>query len=166
MSKKTLEAHRELQFRVSLVRSGLQVDTVPNDTNVEQFAYHLLALLNMSSSRSLKSALGEIQLHPSRMPRKPNRMKSKSRRLRSFESWRRMQGPPQREAKKERQEESASSTFLIKDAEGERLVNGLMTKKMKREDVGIAGVQNTCLLCAQDRRKRRVLTAEAKGSEG
>ena len=43
MSKKTLEAHRELQFRVSLVRSGLQVDTVPNDTNVEQFAYHLLA---------------------------------------------------------------------------------------------------------------------------
>ena len=42
MSKKTLEAHRELQFRVSLVRSGLQVDTVPNDTNVEQFAYHLL----------------------------------------------------------------------------------------------------------------------------
>ncbi|CAL1154816.1 unnamed protein product [Cladocopium goreaui] len=43
MSKKTLEAHRELQFRVSLVRSGLQVDTVPNDTNVEQFSYHLLA---------------------------------------------------------------------------------------------------------------------------
>ena len=43
MSKKTLEAHRELQFRVSLVRGGLQVDTVPNDTNVEQFAYHLLA---------------------------------------------------------------------------------------------------------------------------
>ena len=42
MSKKTLEAHRELQFRVSLVRSGLQVDTVPNDANVEQFAYHLV----------------------------------------------------------------------------------------------------------------------------
>ncbi|CAL1145208.1 unnamed protein product [Cladocopium goreaui] len=43
MSKKQLESHRELQFRVSLVRSGLGVDTTPNDVNVEQFAYHLLA---------------------------------------------------------------------------------------------------------------------------
>ena len=43
MTKKTLEQHRELQFRVSLVRSGLGVDTTPNDTNVEQLAYHLLA---------------------------------------------------------------------------------------------------------------------------
>ena len=43
MSKKQLESQRELQFRVSLVRSGLGVDTTPNDTNVEQFAYHLLA---------------------------------------------------------------------------------------------------------------------------
>ena len=43
MSKKQLESHRELQFRVSLVRSGLGVDTTPNDVNLEQFAYHLLA---------------------------------------------------------------------------------------------------------------------------
>ena len=43
MSRKQLESHRELQFRVSLVRSGLGVDTIPNDVNVEQFAYHLLA---------------------------------------------------------------------------------------------------------------------------
>jgi hypothetical protein len=43
MTRKLLQAHRELQFRVSLVRSGLGVDTTPNDVNVEQFAYHLLA---------------------------------------------------------------------------------------------------------------------------
>ena len=43
MTKRTLESHRELQFRVSIVRSGLQVDTTPNEVNVEQFAYHLLA---------------------------------------------------------------------------------------------------------------------------
>ena len=43
MARKTLEAHHELQFRVSLVRSGPQVDTTPNDVNVEQFAFHLLA---------------------------------------------------------------------------------------------------------------------------
>ena len=30
MTERTLESHRELQFRVSLVRSGLQVDTTPN----------------------------------------------------------------------------------------------------------------------------------------
>ena len=29
MTKRTLESHRELQFKVSLVRSGLQVDTTP-----------------------------------------------------------------------------------------------------------------------------------------
>ena len=43
MTKRTLESHRELQFKVSLVRSGLQVDTTPSEVNVEQFAYHLLA---------------------------------------------------------------------------------------------------------------------------
>ena len=38
-------AHDKKTFasRVSLVRSGLGVDTTPNDVNVEQFAYHLLA---------------------------------------------------------------------------------------------------------------------------
>jgi hypothetical protein len=43
MTKRTLESHRELQFKVSLVRLGLQVDTTPSEVNVEQFAYHLLA---------------------------------------------------------------------------------------------------------------------------
>ena len=39
MTRKTLDLNRELQFRVSLVRSGLGVDTTLNETNVEQFAY-------------------------------------------------------------------------------------------------------------------------------
>ena len=43
MTKKILDGNRELQFRVSLVRSGLGIDTTPTDASVEQFATHLLA---------------------------------------------------------------------------------------------------------------------------
>ncbi|CAL1146617.1 unnamed protein product [Cladocopium goreaui] len=64
MSKKQLESQRELQFRVSLVRSGLGVDTTPNDTNVEQFAYLLaefeqLALTEKKPGASTAAAKGE-----------------------------------------------------------------------------------------------------------
>ena len=151
MSKKTLEAHRELQFRMSLVRSGLQMDTVPNDINVEQFAYHLLAEYEQLSISEKRPGGNATTSKQDATKAKQNEVeKPKAAKLRKLEEDARS---PQREVKKERQEESASSIFLIKDAEGERLVNGLMTKKMKREDVGIAGVQNTCLLRAQDRKK-------------
>ena len=43
MTKRILENNRELQFRVSLVRSTLGVDTTPTDVNLEQLANHLLA---------------------------------------------------------------------------------------------------------------------------
>ena len=43
MTRKILDGNRELQFRVSLVRSGLGIDTTPTDSSVEQFATHLLA---------------------------------------------------------------------------------------------------------------------------
>lgn len=41
--RKPLEAHRELNFRINLTRSMLQVDATPNATNVHQFATHVLA---------------------------------------------------------------------------------------------------------------------------
>ena len=45
MTKKILESHRDLQFRVSLVRSNLAVDTTPTSASVDQLAAHLLAEL-------------------------------------------------------------------------------------------------------------------------
>ena len=43
MTKKILESNKELQFRVSLARSSLGIDTTPNETNLEHFVNHLLA---------------------------------------------------------------------------------------------------------------------------
>jgi len=41
--RKVLESNKELQFRVSLARNSLGVDTRPTDITVGQFATHLLA---------------------------------------------------------------------------------------------------------------------------
>ena len=41
--KKPLEAHRELNFRISLARSTLQVDATPTSASITQFALHLQA---------------------------------------------------------------------------------------------------------------------------
>jgi len=47
ITRKPLEAHRELNFRVNLTRSMLQVDSTPNSTNVHQFATHVLAEMEL-----------------------------------------------------------------------------------------------------------------------
>ena len=55
LSKKVLEMNRDAQFRVSLVRNSLGVDTTPTSTTVDQLACHLLAefeQLMMSEKRS------------------------------------------------------------------------------------------------------------------
>ena len=41
--KKPLEAHRELNFRIQLARSTLQVDATPSSASITQFALHLQA---------------------------------------------------------------------------------------------------------------------------
>ena len=41
--KKPLEAHRELNFRIQLARSTLQVDATPTSASITQFALHLQA---------------------------------------------------------------------------------------------------------------------------
>ena len=43
LTRRVLESNKELQFRVSLARNSLGVDTRPTDTTVSQFATHLLA---------------------------------------------------------------------------------------------------------------------------
>ena len=54
--RKVVEPNRELQFRVSLVRSSLGVDTTPSDLNITQFANHLLAELEQASLSEKRSS--------------------------------------------------------------------------------------------------------------
>ena len=43
LTKKPLEQHRDLSFRISLARSTLQVDSTPTQRSITSFALHLLA---------------------------------------------------------------------------------------------------------------------------
>eukprot|EP00438_Fugacium_kawagutii_P029730 Skav214785 [mRNA] locus=scaffold1820:35141:42466:+ [translate_table: standard] len=43
LTRRVLDGHRDLQFRVSLLRSGLAVDTSPTESTVDMLATHLLA---------------------------------------------------------------------------------------------------------------------------
>ena len=43
LTRKILEANKELQFRVSLVRASLMVETTPTEQSVDQLAHHVLA---------------------------------------------------------------------------------------------------------------------------
>ena len=43
MTRKPLEQHRDLSFRISLARSTLQVDSTPTSRSVTSFALHLIA---------------------------------------------------------------------------------------------------------------------------
>ena len=66
MTRKVLEANRELQFRVSLARHGLGIDTVPTLESVTQFAMHLLSECEQISQMEKKpmtpAPKGEIKL--------------------------------------------------------------------------------------------------------
>ena len=46
MTRKVLESHKDLQFRIQLARSSLGVDTSPTELTVSWFATHLLAELD------------------------------------------------------------------------------------------------------------------------
>ena len=46
MTRRVLESHKELQFRIQLARSSLGVDTTPTELTVSRFANHLLAELD------------------------------------------------------------------------------------------------------------------------
>eukprot|EP00435_Cladocopium_sp_Y103_P009390 s5129_g2.t1 len=66
MTRKVLESHRELQFRISLARHGLGIDTVPTLDNVTQFAMHLLSeceqLSQVERKPSNQAIKGEVKL--------------------------------------------------------------------------------------------------------
>ncbi|CAL1129507.1 unnamed protein product [Cladocopium goreaui] len=58
MTRRVLDAHKDLKFRVSLARSTLGVDTTPTETNVGQLATHLLAEFEQASLTEKKAGTG------------------------------------------------------------------------------------------------------------
>eukprot|EP00438_Fugacium_kawagutii_P016096 Skav225959 [mRNA] locus=scaffold6030:76316:83572:- [translate_table: standard] len=56
LTGKVISANRDLQFRVSLMRSGLSVDTCPSQSSVEMLATHLLAELDQAALTEKKVA--------------------------------------------------------------------------------------------------------------
>eukprot|EP00438_Fugacium_kawagutii_P013287 Skav225459 [mRNA] locus=scaffold881:75571:82572:- [translate_table: standard] len=56
MSKRVLEANKDLQFRISLARNMLGVDTMPTESAVTSFATHLLAECEQASFLEKKTA--------------------------------------------------------------------------------------------------------------
>jgi hypothetical protein len=56
MTKKLLEGHRELQFRISLIRSSLLVDTAPSEVNIGQLATHILSEVDQLAHIDKKGA--------------------------------------------------------------------------------------------------------------
>ena len=62
--KKPLEAHRELNFRIQLARSTLQVDATPTSASITQFALHLQAeveqVAHLEGGRRRESAAEKI----------------------------------------------------------------------------------------------------------
>ena len=56
LTRKVLESNKELQFRVSLARNSLGVDTRPTDITVNQFATHLLAEVEQVSLAEKRAA--------------------------------------------------------------------------------------------------------------
>ncbi|CAL1129619.1 unnamed protein product [Cladocopium goreaui] len=64
MTKKVLETNRELQFRVSLARHGLGIDTVPTLESVTQFAMHLLSECEQLSQMEKKTVPNNAKVEP------------------------------------------------------------------------------------------------------
>ena len=55
MTKRILNSHQELAFRISLARNTLQVDSIPTHTSVEKIANHMLAEFEQVAHQDRKS---------------------------------------------------------------------------------------------------------------
>eukprot|EP00435_Cladocopium_sp_Y103_P026293 s3759_g6.t1 len=108
MSRKILDAHKELQFRVSLVRSGLGVDTIPNDTNVEQFAFHLLAEFEQLAISEKRSSTSTTKNDPTKVKPAENE-KLKAAKVKKLEEG---GGSPKKE---ESREEKGKCKFYLSE---------------------------------------------------
>ena len=75
LMKKALTIHPEFNFRASLVRNTLQLDTIPNHTTVRTYGEHLSAELERMvhlEKKTKQSAVASMDLHePPPIPEKP-----------------------------------------------------------------------------------------------
>ena len=156
MTKRTLESHRELQVRVSLVRSGFQVDTTPSDTNVEQFAYHLLAEFE-------QLALTEKRPGNRSDPQKPKPQEAEKPKVLKFKNWR---SYCREERILGKRNLNASSTWANKVADVEKLATGRMIKRVSDDDVGTVEALSTWLQLALSERTRWCISSETQDPEG
>ena len=81
LTRRVLEANKELQFRVSLARNSLGVDTRPTDTTVSQFATHLLAEIEQValSEKRATAAMPKNEVKIKSMDADRNKLKTKER---------------------------------------------------------------------------------------
>ena len=61
LTRKVLEGNRDLNFKINLAKSQLQVDTVPTYTTIGVYCEHLLSELEQLVHTEKKSAPGEIK---------------------------------------------------------------------------------------------------------
>ena len=59
IARKVLEAHKDLQFRVSLARNALGIDVAPTEQSVSQYAAHLLAEIEQVALTDKRTAKGD-----------------------------------------------------------------------------------------------------------
>ena len=155
MTIKLLESQRELQFRVSLVGSGLGVDTTPNDVNVGQFAYHLLAefeQLALTEKRPGASSVAAKGEQPKLKPLEVERSKAKKGEEETGRS------PTKRE---EGKEEKPKCRFFLTDQDtkvvkGEKLAPFLMMAKMIDFGAGTVAALTICLRHAPGQRVQMI----------
>ena len=127
MTRKILDGNRELQFRISLVRSTLGVDTTPSDNNIEQLLTTSLPRLN-----SWLSWTRRHRLHQERIRQRSRRWMSTS------QTKVKVKGRMERSSRRMRRwREGASSTLPMKGVGKEKIVSCCMKPKMTRGDVGL-----------------------------
>ncbi|CAL1157428.1 unnamed protein product, partial [Cladocopium goreaui] len=81
LTRRVLESNKELQFRVSLARNSLGVDTRPTDTTVSQFATHLLAEIEQValSEKRATAAMPKSEVKIKYLDADKNKPKTKER---------------------------------------------------------------------------------------
>ena len=132
----------------SCFRSGPGIDTTPNDVNVEQFAYHLLAefeqlaLTEKRPGASSVAAKGEQPKLKSLEVEGQKRRKEKKRR----------EGHLRKEKKEKKRSRSVGFSSQTKVVKGEKLATFLMMAKMIDFGAGTVAAMTICLRHAPGQR--------------
>ena len=150
--RKVVEPNRELQFRVSLVRSSLGVDTTPSDLNITQFANHLLAELEQASLSEKRSSSS-------------TKDQPKLKRLKIVKVEEKVEDMKEKKVSR-RKDKGASFSSLMLVAEKEKNVAFCTTSPRRRwqrkGDVGHAELSTICRQVAPGRLEAKVQRRERR----